>query len=323
MKHAPSEARSASTIDPKPFPGSAVVPFSNSLIENKVKWRLIFFVLFTLTVIGLFWDTFVQLARLSSKEGAYSHMPLIPLVSGYFLFSKRRSILSTVRIGARFGAIGLLLGVMLYFVPIYLMPGLEPNDYLSVRMLAALAIWIGGFIALFGVHAFRLASFPLLFLVFLVPIPSSLLGMILQFLQEASTEVANAIFVLTGVPFVRNGFTFELPGISVMVAEQCSGIRSSIALFITGVLVAHLLLATGWRRLLLILSVVPITIFKNALRIITLSLLAVYVDKRILESALHRAGGIPFFGLALVSFGCVLWVLRWSEARDAAKRERP
>ena len=60
----------------------------------------------------------------------------------------------------------------------------------------------------------------------------------------------------------------------------------------------------------LILSVLPITIFKNALRILTLTLLGAYVDQRILDSVVHRAGGIPFFGLALLLFGCVLWVLR-------------
>jgi exosortase len=170
------------------------------------------------------------------------------------------------------------------------------------------------------VQAFRAASFPLLFLLFLVPIPSFLLIAIIQFLQRASTEVAYALLVLTGVPFVRDGFTFELPGISVMVAQECCGIRSSIALFITGVLAAHLTLKTGLRRFLLILAVLPITIFKNALRIVTLTLLAAYVNKNILESQLHRAGGIPFFALALVFFGCVLWVLRRWEARDVSKR---
>jgi exosortase len=319
MKLTRSEGRSVFPLGSKLFENAIEGSFLYQLLQSQAKWRFLLFVVFSIAVVGVFWDSFVELARLSRKEETYSHMPLIPLVSGYLLFVRRRSVLSTIRNGSLFGAIGIVLGIILYLAPAFWGSELNPNDCLSVRVLAAISIWIGGFVALFGVRAFRTASFPLLFLLFLVPIPSSLLGMIVQFLQEASTEVANAVFVLTGVPFVRNGFTFELPGISVMVAEQCSGIRSSISLFITGVLVAHMLLSTGWRRFLLILSVIPITIFKNALRIITLSLLAAYVDKRILDSALHRAGGIPFFGLALVFFGCVLWVLRRSEVCDAAK----
>jgi exosortase len=317
MKLTQSEVRSVSPLGSKLFEDTTEKPFPNQLLQNQAKWRLLVFAVFSIAVVGVFWDSFVELARLSRKEETYSHMPLIPLVSGYLLFVRRRSILATIRNGALFGVIGILLGVTLYLVPAFLGPELNPNDTLSVRILAAITIWIGGFVTLFGVQTFRAASFPLLFLLFLVPIPSFLLGAIVQFLQQASTEVANAVFVITGVPFVRDGFTFELPGITIMVAEQCSGIRSSISLFITGVLVAHLLLATGWRRFVLILSVIPITIFKNALRIITLSLLAAYVDKRILDSALHRAGGIPFFALALMFFGCILWILRRSEARDA------
>ncbi|MGE5856185.1 MAG: archaeosortase/exosortase family protein, partial [Syntrophaceae bacterium] len=67
------------------------------------------------------------------------------------------------------------------------------------------------------------------------------------------------------------------------------------------------------------LSIVPITIVKNAVRIVTLSLLAVYVDPRILSSAAHRRGGIPIFFLALVLLGAVLWFLR----RGEKKRSEP
>jgi exosortase/archaeosortase family protein len=60
----------------------------------------------------------------------------------------------------------------------------------------------------------------------------------------------------------------------------------------------------------LTLSIIPITVVKNAVRIVTLTLLAVYVDPRILGSLAHRRGGLPIFLLALVLLGCVLWILR-------------
>lgn len=81
-------------------------------------------------------------------------------------------------------------------------------------------------------------------------------------------------------------------------------------------LAAYFALTSPWRRAILILSVLPVTIFKNALRIITLTLLGVYVDERILHSVLHRMGGIPFFVLALLIFGCVLWFLRRSDLKE-------
>lgn len=278
-------------------------------------WRGVLFVVFTAGLLILFRDSVLELWRLSSKDETYSHMPLIPLVSGCLLFSGRKAIFSGARPSWMAGILAAACGLALYGFETHAPQGINVRDPLAMMAFSGLTIWLGGFIGIFGIQAFRAAAFPLLFLVFLVPIPSFLLETIVSHLQSASTEVANLLFQVSGVPFLREGYSFHLPGISVTVAEQCSGIRSSISLFITGVLASHLALRTWWGKALLIGSVLPITIFKNALRVLTLSLLAVYVDPRVLDSALHRAGGIPFFGLALVLFGCVLWGLRKAEKR--------
>ena len=280
---------------------------------NHIIWRLMAFVGFTVALAVIFRYSLVDLGRLSMSDETYSHMPLIPLVSSYLLFSKRERIASVVQSAFLPGLFIIGLGVLLFLAGTLHPAAAVHKDYLSRSTLSALIIWLGVFIALFGVRSFHNASFPLLFLLFLV------LDWIVHLLQRASTEIANGLFLLIGVPFVRDGFTFELPGLSVVVAEQCSGIRSSISLFITGILAAHLGLNSTWRRGVLILSILPITVFKNALRVITLSLLGAYVDPRILSSSLHRAGGIPFFMLALLIFGMVFWLLRRSEVN--AKQE--
>jgi exosortase/archaeosortase family protein len=102
---------------------------------------------------------------------------------------------------------------------------------------------------------------------------------------------------------------------SVEVAPQCSGIRSGLALFITALLAGYLFLNSWWRRVILVICVFPITMFKNGIRITTLTLLGTYVDPRILQSSLHREGGIPFFILALLLMAPILYWLRKSENR--------
>jgi exosortase/archaeosortase family protein len=109
--------------------------------------------------------------------------------------------------------------------------------------------------------------------------------------------------------------------LSVEVAKQCGGIRSSLVLFIVSLLMGHMFLSSWRRKFILSLWVLPITIVKNAIRIVTLTLLGVYVDPRILESTLHRRGGIPFFIVALSLLGVVLWFLRRSENRGALKEQ--
>jgi exosortase len=117
------------------------------------------------------------------------------------------------------------------------------------------------------------------------------------------------------MPFLRDACVFHLPGLSIEVAPQCSGIRSSLALVITCVLAGHMFLKTGWKKIVLVLASLPVMMIKNGIRITTLSLLGVYVDRGFLESSLHRDGGIVFFILALLLMSPILFVLRRSEQR--------
>jgi exosortase/archaeosortase family protein len=105
-----------------------------------------------------------------------------------------------------------------------------------------------------------------------------------------------------------------LLGMSIQVAKECSGICSSLGLFITGILAGHLFLRTGWKKFVLVLCVFPITVLKNGIRIVTLSSLAIYVDEKfITQSFLHKSGGFIFYIPALFLLGLILWWLRKSE----------
>jgi exosortase/archaeosortase family protein len=86
-------------------------------------------------------------------------------------------------------------------------------------------------------------------------------------------------------------------------------------MLILSLLAGYLLLKTQWKRLALVLVAIPVMIFKNAIRIATLSLLANYVDTAIIESRLHREGGIPFFIVALVLIYPILTLLIKTERR--------
>lgn len=195
-------------------------------------------------------------------------------------------------------------------------PQLSQNDCSSLMSLCLIGWWTGGFIFFFGIDAFRNAAFPLLFLLFAVPIPTFLLDKVISFLQAGSAETAYWIFKISGVPFSREGFVFSLPEMSIEVARECSGIRSCLVLFIVSLFAGHVFLKGTMKRFILALSAIPIAIFKNGLRIVTLSLLGNYVDERILSSSLHKQGGIPFFVLALALLAPIVCLLRRFE-KDA------
>ena len=273
--------------------------------------RLLIFIGFTLAALALVFQPLQDLMDSTKRSDYYSHIILIPWVTGYLIYSKKKDLLGNPSPCYSMGGILVLLGLALYVLGFLGAKGLNFNDQVAFLVFSAIVFWVGGFLLLYGLDALRRNPFPFLFLVFMIPIPNVLLSKIIYALQSASTEVSEALFFLIGVPYQREGFVFHLPGVSVEVAEVCSGIRSSLALFITSILAGHFFLDRFWKKAVLAVVVFPVTVFKNGIRIMTLSLLGAYVDPRFLTGGfLHKSGGFLFFIPALALLGLALWALR-------------
>ena len=276
--------------------------------------RTALFLAFVAVAGVIFYGPFRDLMKAAMRSDYYSHIVLIPFVSAYLLFVRRKEIFADIEYAFAPGAAVSAVGVLLYGLARMVPLGLNKNDFSALVTLAALFFVVGAFILIFGLQAFRAARFALLFLLFMVPVPTALMDGIVRILQLGSTEFVALLFAITPTPVLREGIVFHLPNISISVAPECSGIRSSMALVITSVLAGHMFLKKGWNKALLVLAVIPVTMFKNGIRIVTLSLFAVYVDTRVLtDSALHTDGGILFFILALCLMAPILFVLRRSE----------
>jgi len=263
--------------------------------------------------VAWFWQALTLLYGLSQEQEHYSHIILIPLVSLYVLYGSRAAILASREWSPVLGALLIGLGSVGYWQSDAAAFG---SDALSMTMAAFVAICWGIFLSGYGARLFQYVSFGLLFLLFMVPVPSFALSAIIQFLQRMSAEASDVIFALLGVPVFREGFSFSLTNFSVHVAEECSGIRSFLSLVITVLVAGHFFLRSLWAKLGIVAFVVPLAIVKNAFRIVGLTLLANYVDPTyITNSVLHKSGGIPLFGMALVALFVMIWLLRRVEQR--------
>jgi len=277
--------------------------------------RNVIFLLLSIVAVGMVYAPLSDLLTTATRSEYYSHILLIPLVSGFFLFMGRKAIFANPKYSYTIGIPLIIIGVLLYTLGWQQGSELNQNDYTSLMTFSVILFWIGAFILFYGTQAFRRAIFPLLFLVFMIPIPSALMEKIISALLAGSTAASHMLFKLTGIPFLKEGPAFHLPGMSIEVAKQCSGIRSSLGLFITAILVGHLFLKTGWKKVVLGLLVFPITVFKNGIRIVTLSWFAIYVDEKfITQSFLHKSGGFIFYIPGLLLLGLIVWWLRKSEA---------
>jgi exosortase len=251
-------------------------------------------------------------------DPTYAYIPLIPFVSVYLIYIWRHSIFQQLGHSWKLASALCVAGTAsLAFVGV----GTSSLTDLSrncLLMLGFVLFWLGGFLLFFGLQSFRIALFPLLFLLFAIPIPDPPLSSLLYFLQRESSTCAAWMFQLMGVPFFRTGFDFALPGFTIRVAEECSGIRSTLALIICTVLAGRLFLERFSSRLILCLFVVPISIVKNGFRIAFLSTMAIYVNPSFLTGPLHFHGGMAFFVIALVPMFMLFRGLKNRENKVAA-----
>ena len=279
--------------------------------------HVIAFMLACLLPFVMAWESIRILFALILANETFSQIPLIPLVSLYLIYGKRKTIFSEVSSGWILGFALITPGIISLIAARFDFWPLSSTNQGVLIVLGIVLTWMGLFALFFGTQAFRTASFPLLFLLFTVPVPEPLLSKMITFLQQESANLTEIFFQLARVPYFRQGFVFQLPGVAIRVAEECSGIRSTIALLITTVLAAHLFLSSNWRRLLLIIAVVPVAIFKNGLRIATLSTLAIYVNPAFLTGNLHHRGGIVFFVIALLPMSLLLMFLERREKSNS------
>jgi exosortase len=257
------------------------------------------------------------LARSISREENdehYSHIVLLPFIAAYLLWMNRRTIVERARTGFPSGALAIVVGGILVWLTEGARLANEPETRLSIAMVGLVLMWSGAFLLSYGASALRVALFPLAFLVFMIPLPPTWLHAVIVFLQHGSAEVSAILFQLIGMPVFRQDLVFALPGLTIRVAEECSGIRSSLALLISGLVMTYLFLRTTPARATFAAIIIPLALVKNAVRIVLLSWLAVHVDPSfITESFVHRTGGIPTFIVSLGMLSVVLWVLRKSE----------
>jgi exosortase len=279
-------------------------------------WRFGACTLVCLLPILLAWGLTQRVVQLAFTNDTFTHIPLIPLISGFLIYSERRSIFSRLEPSWMTGLSFLAPGLAVVLAADFKVGGLSPTNQISVFVFGVILIWIGAFGMFFGSDAFRAARFSLLFLFFMVPIPEPLLSKVIFFLQEQSASATEALFSLFGVPFLRQDLVFSLPGMAIRIAEECSGIRSTLALLIMTVLASHMFLKTTWKQVLVCLLVIPLSIAKNGLRISVLSALAVYVDQRFLTGPIHHQfGGMLFFAAAFVPLALTFVLLQKSEQR--------
>jgi exosortase C (VPDSG-CTERM-specific) len=277
-------------------------------------------VCFAAVLLAVFARPLLSLTVYVATSDLHSYALLIPFVSAYLLYVRRDQLPKNCASDLPRGILFLVAGFgVLAFTYWFDFTGraLSVNSRIVLLTFSFLCCLAAGGSFFLGRPWMRAAAFPLGFLIFMVPIPDAMADALETASKYASAEVANLLLHLSGTPFLRAGLVFQLPNITIEVAQACSGIRSSWVLFITSILAANLFLRTPWRRCALVAFVIPLAILRNGFRILVIGLLCVHLGPQMIHSPIHNRGGPLFFVLSLIPFFLVLWLLRKGDARTA------
>lgn len=276
---------------------------------------------FALCVTLLCWLFVIPLAKLvqyAVDNDLFSYVFLIPFIAGYLFFAQRQALSRDFRCSRAMSTVLFCIGVL----PVVGMLSasamglvLSAGDSVSVTTFSLVTLLVATAYLFLGDAFVRSAIFPTLFLYFAVPLPDLLTHWTAVGLQHATAGVLELLFSLARMPQMRDGLTFHLPGLTLLVAEECSGIRSTLVLLMTGLICSHLFLKTPWRKALLVACFLPIGAFRNAFRILVIAQLTIRVDPEIINGPIHRRGGPVFFVLSLIPLFMAMLLLRWSERR--------
>jgi exosortase len=242
------------------------------------------------------------------RDANYSHGFLIPLVSAYTLWQKKSVLRNTRRSPSLWGLAGLIGALCLFVV------GTAAAEVFTQRV--SFLILCGSLVCfLFGWRHLRLVVFPIVFLTLAIPLPYVIYYGITMPMQALAAKIAAGGLMVIGIPAMVQGNMIHLAGgVSLEVAEACSGIRSLYAFLAVGALMAYSLRIAWWGRLVVFATAIPLTIAGNAFRVFGSGVAASFFGMEATRGAIHETFGLVVFVVTLSLFYAVQKVAQsiWS-----------
>jgi exosortase D (VPLPA-CTERM-specific) len=221
----------------------------------------------------------------------YSYGFLIPVITGYLLWEKRYLIREYISKSS-----WSILPLLIFFVLLSIYGILGSSGYISRPAIPILIILLVAFC--FGIELAKKLILPLGFLVFMVPLPSVVDRTFGVFLKKISSELGGLIIRMWGFSVHVSGNVIDLGATQLQVVDACSGLRFVFPLLALGVLCAYFFERVAWKRIVLVLSTIPIAIFTNVLRIGITGILTNIYGTKVADGFFHGFSGWAIFMVA-------------------------
>lgn len=269
-------------------------------------------ILISLVVIVLvavmYWNVFVDLCSIWSKKEEYSHGFMIPAVSLYFLWQKKGLILSEKSSSSWLGYVFVFFAMASYFV------GTLGDVYFLLRF-SFIFLLIGLALLIVGYKATKIMLVPILLLIFSFPLPPVFESSLTAKLQLWSSHLGVSVIRACDIPVYLEGNVIDLGTYKLQVVEACSGLRYLFPLMSLAFICAYMYQVVFWKRALLFLTSIPITVLMNSFRIGVVGILVQYFGISVAEGFVHDFEGWIVFMLCFGVLFAEMWFLSWHERK--------
>lgn len=249
-----------------------------------------------LGLLALYLPTFVHVAGTLWQQEEHAHGPIILAVALWLGWQKRHALaFDAAHAGARgVGAGFVAFGLLCYVIG-------RSQDIVVLDVGSLLPVLAGTLLLAGGWPALRAFWFPLLFLVFMVPIPGVVLDALTGPLKQSVSQVAESLLYAAGYPVARTGVVLSVGQYQLLVADACSGLNSMFSLTALGLLYLHVMkYRSPVRNAILLASVLPIAFVANIVRVMILVLVTYHFGDAAGQGFVHGFAGMVLFVVALL-----------------------
>jgi exosortase len=250
-----------------------------------------------LALVALYFPTLQGLAHAWNSDSNYSHGWFIPLLSAAMIYSSRQSLADLPIRPCNLGLPVLAGGLILYIA------GRIGTEFF-IQRISLIVVLAGQILFLLGREFFRHLLLPLLYLIFMIPLPAIIWNRIAFPMQIFSSFMTEQIISLLEIPILRQGNVLYLANTTLEVVDACSGLRSLVTMFALAGALAIFTSLPNWEKWLLFLSAAPIAVLANIIRLSVTVLLATRYGASATHGFLHDVSGLLVFvlGLSLLFF---------------------
>lgn len=236
----------------------------------------------------------------------HGHGVIVLVVVAWLFWTKGREIIALDRSPSyALGWVLFLFGLLVYVAGRAF--GISSLEFGSQPIVVASALLL-----MRGTAAIRLAWFPLLYFVFMIPLPASLVDLITGSLKQWVALLVEVALYGAGYPIARSGVIMSIGPYQLQVADACSGLHSMFSLAALGTLFMYIMgRQSRLHAAIMVAAILPIAFVANVVRVAILVLITYHFGDEAGQGFLHGAAGVVLMLVALA----LLFLLDWSLAK--------